>query len=215
MKNLNTLSKGFVLLISTTVAGTASAQYFSTDNLMPSPHYHGGNPVFLVPAIQLTGIDLDISNGQVSPPGPGAQKISSFFDVFVQVDLSTNGQPTVMYNSRATGKVKISDGGGGGLYNTEMSQLDISGGNLPAGMMIRESPTKLSAGQTTITTVTGGFQINSFFDVFTELSLDNGATWNAASGPEHLVGGAVPEPASVLAIVAGVTGLLIRRRKRS
>ena len=63
------------------------------------------------------------------------------------------------------------------LFQTEMLQLDISGGGLPTGVMIRESPTLASTGATSISDLGGGqFQIDSFFDVFAELSIDGGTT---------------------------------------
>ncbi|HLG15598.1 MAG TPA: HYR domain-containing protein [Blastocatellia bacterium] len=68
--------------------------------------------------------------------------------------------------------------GGTRTFDTEMLQLDISGGNLPAGVMIRESPTMMSTGQTKITDASGGgFRIDSFFDIFVELSVDGGQNW--------------------------------------
>ena len=72
------------------------------------------------------------------------------------------------------------------IFDTEMLQLDISGGGLLGGVMIRESPTLQSLGQTTVKPVSGGFMINSFFDVFTELSVDGGATWTPADGSIRL-----------------------------
>jgi len=66
-------------------------------------------------------------------------------------------------------------------YDTEMLQLDISSG-LPPGMLIRESPTLQSLGTTTVTPASGGgFLIDSFFDVFTEVSLDNGQSWQVST----------------------------------
>jgi hypothetical protein len=64
----------------------------------------------------------------------------------------------------------------------------------------------------------GPFQINSFFDVFTEISLDGGP-WlpQQGSGPTHLLNGntEVPEASKVGAIglpaVAGAWRLLRRR----
>jgi len=50
----------------------------------------------------------------------------------------------------------------------------------------RESPTLASTGETRITPSPGGFMISSFFDVFTELSLDGGKTWSPASQPGHM-----------------------------
>ena len=56
-----------------------------------------------------------------------------------------------------------------------MLQLDLT---LGGGTLIRESPTRQSLGQTQITDLGGGqFRIDSFFDVFTELSVDGGQTW--------------------------------------
>src|SRR2546422_272018 len=71
-------------------------------------------------------------------------------------------------------------------YNTEMLQLDITGGGLGT-IMIRESPTLASTGGTNITDLGGGmFQINSFFDIFTEISVDGGNTWTQDSNePMH------------------------------
>ena len=58
-------------------------------------------------------------------------------------------------------------------FDTEMLQVDLSGGSLPGGVMIRESPTLASLGSTKLTDQGGGnFRIDSFFDVFTELPPD-------------------------------------------
>ena len=48
----------------------------------------------------------------------------------------------------------------------------------PAGVMVRESPSKASLGSTTVRAMPGGYAIGSFFDIFTEVSLDGGATWS-------------------------------------
>jgi hypothetical protein len=70
------------------------------------------------------------------------------------------------------------------FYDTELLQLDIAGGTLPPGMLIRESPTLASTGKTAISPAPGGgFVIDSFFDVFTELSTDGGQTWLVPTGP--------------------------------
>jgi hypothetical protein len=100
-----------------------------------------------------------------------------------------------------------------GTFNTEMLSMNLSG-NTPFGpLMIRESPTLPSLGVTTITGLGGGlFQISSFFDVFTELSLDGGQTWIPDSGgPERMT--LVPEP-SVCALVGLAAGLLTLKRTR-
>jgi len=73
-----------------------------------------------------------------------------------------------------------------GQFDVEMLQLDITGGTLPTMVRIRESPTRASTGQTQVQPVTGGFMISSFFDVFTELSLDGGQTWSPSDQPAPL-----------------------------
>ena len=61
----------------------------------------------------------------------------------------------------------------------------LSGGTLPGGVMVRESPTKASVGRTSVRTDTNGaYHISSFFDIFTEVSLDGGNTWSpSTTGP--------------------------------
>jgi hypothetical protein len=81
-------------------------------------------------------------------------------------------------------------------------------------MMIRESPTLASTGQTTLTAVTGGYQIDSFFDVFTELSLDGGISWMPdTSGPMRMDYMCIPEPAAISLLGLGVAGLLMMYRR--
>jgi len=82
------------------------------------------------------------------------------------------------------------------VFDTEMLQLDISGGTMPAGMLIRESPSQASNGQTQDLSQGGGqFRIDSFFDVFVELSTDSGQSWVPASQAERVTLGPVqPTP---------------------
>jgi hypothetical protein len=116
--------------------------------------------------------------------------VDSFFDVFVELEVSTNGGGTF---SPAAWNRRVSDvhivhppGTPPGTYRTEMLQLDLTSSGNPIPMLIRESPTLQSLGQATITPNGGGFHIDSFFDVFTELSLDGGQTWIPSSGPDHM-----------------------------
>jgi hypothetical protein len=82
------------------------------------------------------------------------------------------------------------DDGADQYFDTEMLQLDLGGGTLPANVRLRESPTKASLGRTSIRLLpTGQWQVTSFFDVFTELSIDNGSSW-------------VPQPPTSLEVVS-------------
>jgi hypothetical protein len=100
-----------------------------------------------------------------------------------------------------------------GTFSTEMLALNLNGNGPFGPFMIRESPTKTSPGQTTITDLGGGqFGIDSFFDVFTELSLDGGQTWipSETSTRFDLQGQGVPETGGtfvLLLISASVLGL--------
>jgi len=81
------------------------------------------------------------------------------------------------------------------FYDTEMLQLNISGGGLPADMLIRESPTLVSPGKTAISPAPGGgYIVDSFFDVFTEVSENGGESWQASTSapPRMRFTGVVP-----------------------
>lgn len=63
-----------------------------------------------------------------------------------------------------------------GTFDTEIVSMSLSGSVGGYDIQIRESPTLASLGGTTITDLGGGlYEIDSFFDVFTELSVDGGA----------------------------------------
>ena len=75
------------------------------------------------------------------------------------------------------------------IYDTEMTSLNLS---LPNGVMIRNSQTEHSRGEAEMDAQPNGtYQISSFFDIFTELSLDGGASWSpATNGPVRVRVGA-------------------------
>ncbi len=76
-----------------------------------------------------------------------------------------------------------------GTFDTEILSMSLTGDVGGLNVEIRESPTHASTGQTIITDLGGGlFQIDSFFDVFTELSVDGGPFMpSAESGRMDLV----------------------------
>ena len=110
-----------------------------------------------------------------------------------------------------------------GTFDVEMIQMNLVGG--PGPFMIRESPTRASTGKTSISGPSGGlYHIDSFFDVFTELSLDGGMTWIPNSARNHFRAdgtgstrvflGGVPEPTSfVLLAIAGLGFMGLARRR--
>lgn len=103
-----------------------------------------------------------------------------------------------------------------GTFDTEMISMMLTGASPLGPFMIRESPTLASLGSTSITDLGGGsYHIDSFFDVFTELSIDGGASWIPSAGPTHVT--LVPEPGSVTLLGIGVLGLagLVWRKRRA
>ena len=99
-----------------------------------------------------------------------------------------------------------------GVFDTEMLAMNLAG-NTPAGpFMIRESPTLPSLGRTSIADIGGGlYHIDSFFDVFTELSIDQGINWIPADHSMRIQ--LIPEPGIGLA-AAAVAGVLLLARPR-
>ncbi len=149
-------------------------------------YYLPGTLSYPPKTVQVRRVDLS-SFTQCMAPQPPSFPIDSFFDVFVELEISGNNgtswQPVQVTGHGHEHAVGRPDGI---TFDTEMLQLDLSGGSLPAGVQLRESPTQPSLGQTTITGLGGGnFHIDSFFDIFTELSIDGGATWTPSTGPGH------------------------------
>jgi hypothetical protein len=141
------------------------------------------------------GSDLQ---GNGSCTGPGCGPIPPSFP------MTANGRvQTIAYGK---GPANVT-----GQFQTEMLAMNLIG---TGGSMIRESPTLASLGQTKITDIGGGlYHIDSFFDVFTELSLDGGASWIPSAGPAHVNLTGVPEPGTIALLGIGLLGLIARRRR--
>ena len=129
-------------------------------------------------------------DGAAMPPSPGDSPAMHTYNSYMDMMVSTDGGQTFL-PVRVPAPVGVLAGrltaGAVEVFDTEMLSLDISGA-LPGGMMIRASPTLPSRGQTAMRAdAAGGVRISSFFDIFTELSLDGGQTWMPdASGPGRL-----------------------------
>jgi hypothetical protein len=93
-----------------------------------------------------------------------------------------------------------------GTFETEIIAMSLTGMVLGMPVEIRESPSLSTLGQTTITDLGGGlYQIDSFFDVFTELSMNGGPFVPQTGGPSRV--DLVPEPSTALLMGLGLVGL--------
>lgn len=101
-----------------------------------------------------------------------------------------------------------------GTFPTEVLQMNLQGVAPFSSVMIRESPTLATNGSTKITDLGSGlYHIDSFFDVFTELSVDGGATWIPSQGSTRVV--LSPEPGTVVGVcLAGLMGVILLRPRR-
>lgn len=180
----------------------------------PDCGYHALGPMVFGPFV-LSGLHFENFSGIVRTPvglnderetygATGGAVLfdgSSFFDVFFSVSLET----------LTLGNRPIPTG----TFDTEMLQMNLGGGNFP--FLLRESPTLPSLGQSTVQPVPGGFQVDSFFDVFTELSIDGGQSWIPSNGPSRLEIDA-PEPSAAALALLGLMAVGLRHlrsRRRS
>lgn len=105
-----------------------------------------------------------------------------------------------------------------GTFETELIQLSLQGGSPLGPIMIRESPTLVSSGRITYSARSGGqFMVDSFFDVFTELSFDGGKVWYPSTESARFeLASPIPEPASLALMAVGLAfSLALVRRRRS
>lgn len=214
-------------------AGAPSAlarPHYTTFNGVKYDYYStgsGGTATF--PGADLaTGLDVLVGDFNFfSPPESGAEFpepgmiVSISLDTGGDLNLRTAGGPDRRHSiamTRAEMLVMGSMGNGDPStlrgFDMELLALSISGPNFPDGYLIRESPTLASLGHLTIQPApgrgTGGFIVDSFFDVFFELSTDNGQNWTPAVSSVRLTG--VPTPMSLLPIA--MAGAFAARRRR-
>ncbi|MCX6292338.1 MAG: SBBP repeat-containing protein [Bacteroidetes bacterium] len=152
----------------------------SSPSWPPKKYYSIG--LYDAGSISLSNCVLKNFSGSAPPPASGSS-IVTFTGDFTAM-LSNSGSP-VPVSCTATARMKmtfVSSSGSSAFYETEMLQLDLSGGSFPSGVLLRESPTLFSTGLARITNAGGGiYRISSFFDVFMELSTDSGNSWQPTS----------------------------------
>jgi hypothetical protein len=154
----------------------------------------------------------------IFPPEGQHERFRSTFSAQIFTDIG--GSPGVPVGPLSlTGPVEVTIFGRTfptelGTFATEMTALDLSGDFAGHSVAIRGDPDQRSMGQTSLTDIGGGlFRIDSFFDVFAQLSIDGGPFVGPDSGLPTRVD-LVPEPGSLGLLGAGLV-LLALRRKRS
>jgi hypothetical protein len=187
------------------------SKFQSTDEIT-----FGGVPIELV-SLDLSGPTN--AGGSVLLPADGASaQVASSFDGVV--GLRTGGTTEhhlcgVTNHFLVVGDGPGGGGSGGGVWPIEILAMQLSGN----GFRLRESPTLKSTGHYRLTPLAGGggYTVDSFFDVFTEISLDGGMSWNPAYSALRLnLTSIVPEPATAMLaiLVFFALGFVHHRNRR-
>jgi len=199
------------------VASGASATAITTNsNLYLTPFGIYDSGVLEVPVsysssgVTLSRLEFGSPSYSISPPAVASLPALVSFSASISVDLLGLGSD-LHPSAAAVARISAnSRSGGGGDFDTEMLALDLAG--LPGGALLRESPSRASIGYTVINDIGGGlFEVDSFFDIFTELSLNGGQTWYPGDRAARVSLIATPEPSSLaLALLAGALTLIWR-----
>jgi len=213
-------------LIMNTSAPTAGATVISSSNCVPPigsqysasqvAGFHQGWPVGAGTITFSNSIHNQFS-GCTTPNAatPGALTIDTFSSTLsgTLIDLGGVSHSITVPDTMVTVQLIFTGmQGQTQLFDTTITQFDVSGGNLPAGVMLRQSLSKPTLGKTTITPIGNQFQISSFFDVFTDLSIDGGTTWIPSTIGGHVE--VVPEPLTTWMIGVGAGTLIALARRR-
>lgn len=167
-------------------AGAQEAGVVVAEVSLPAPGaaYHGGTHVFPDAEARLTCSSHGGFTASVAPPrAAGTSALAEYHATFTG-ELSL-GPPADATNYAVEGRVHMAERltfaelrGSELVLETELVVLDLQGAGMPAGILVRESPTRASIGRATITTLTRGrHRVESSYEVWLELSGDGGRSW--------------------------------------
>ncbi len=149
----------------------------------PESRFVGDATISFGTTFQLRAFDQRAMSPSTPLPDVG-QAVFAAYDSVVTFDYSTDEGATwnpVVLDAEALARIV-----GTGIadpFDCELLQLPLAGGALPAGVLLRESPTEASVGRYGARAVAEGYMISSFFDVFLEVSFDGGVNWTPANQP--------------------------------
>ncbi len=110
------------------------------------------------------------------PIDGGTTHVDSFFDVFVEIEIGGQGGGSADSFFDVFVEMEITDTGDN-TYATEiLSMAPIEGD----GWILRLDPTQPATGSLSVFDEGGDYHVDSFFDVFVELSVDGGQTYMPA-----------------------------------
>lgn len=157
-------------------------------------------------------------------PISGNLEITSFFDVFSDITLDTG----VIVTLSGSGTVLFTETNpASNTLEAEILSFELTTSTDPL-LMVRESPSRPSYGAVTVLPALGlpgsppQYHIDSFFDIFTELSDDGGLNWypvDILPGESDVLplrveaSGVVPEPATLAVLALTATALIGRTRR--
>jgi hypothetical protein len=219
-----------MIVIGLAAPSSSAPVFFSNDPRLPNPDrpYVMNERAHYGPSVvAIDDLTIQVANPeQLDSPTlntKGNWEFDSTFDVNYSAILSIGLAPPVFVTGMGTAHA-VGEAPGDGpilaplVYDTELLALDLQG---PPGFMFRESPTLRSTGVTTVEDscpVCGGpifaLRISSYFDVFSEVSIDAGTTWIPANSSFRIE--QIPEPSTncLLSICGAGVWSMARSRKR-